>query len=119
MRYQTSPADARERLYGDDARLRSDVSLIDVRDADDYAAWHLPGAVHADYTRQLELFDRMAPAPANAKKLVFVCYAGVRSGRVARAAAAKGFDAVSILGGAYAWRALGLPVITDQAAPQA
>jgi len=132
MSLQISPSTALERTYGvsaDELRaavgsgtplaLASKTSLIDVRDADDYAAWHLPGAVHADYQRQLELFDRTTAAPPGSKRLVFVCYAGVRSGRVARAAAAKGFDASSILGGAHVWRALGLPVVTDEAAPEA
>ena len=107
--YGTSADELRARQAAGTATVAAGTSLIDVRDADDFAAWHLPGAVQADYERQLELFKKIAQAPENAKKLVFVCYAGVRSGRVARAAAERGFDAVSILGGAYAWRALGLP----------
>ncbi|MFP4071184.1 MAG: rhodanese-like domain-containing protein [Desulfovibrionales bacterium] len=50
--------------------------LIDVRDADEFAAGHLPGAVNIPVD-QLE--DRIPELPAD-KPVVFVCSTGARSG---------------------------------------
>ncbi|MFO0702509.1 MAG: rhodanese-like domain-containing protein [Candidatus Andersenbacteria bacterium] len=111
MANQISPTEAARLLYGKGNALLPTVSLIDVRDADAFAREHLPGASHSDYQRQIDLLERITTAPPATKQLVFVCYAGVRSGRVAQIAASKGFTAVSIAGGVHAWHEAGLPIV--------
>ena len=88
---------------------RADV-LIDVREADEYAAGHLPGAMHL--SRGLLEFKLSATAALSARNLKVVLYCKT-SGRAALAACAMlemGYlDVKSIAGGYDAWVAAGLP----------
>ncbi len=89
---------------------RADV-LIDVREADEYAAGHLPGAMHL--SRGMLEFKLSATAALSARNLKVVLYCKT-SGRAALAACAMlemGYlDVKSIAGGYDAWVAAGLPV---------
>ena len=88
---------------------RADV-LIDVREADEYAAGHLPGAMHL--SRGMLEFKLSATAALSARNLKVVLYCKT-SGRAALAACAMlemGYlDVKSIAGGYDAWVAAGLP----------
>jgi len=92
------------------AIARADV-LLDVREDAEFAAGHLPGAVHAS-RGMLEFKLSSQPALAS-RDLKFVVYCKT-SGRAALAAAAMqdmGYlDVVSIAGGFDAWVAAGKPV---------
>ena len=92
------------------AIARADV-LLDVREDAEFAAGHLPGAVHAS-RGMLEFKLSSQPALAS-RDLKFVVYCKT-SGRAALAAAAMqdmGYlDVVSIAGGFDAWVAAGMPV---------
>lgn len=99
------PVSDAERAIGD-----ADV-LIDVREADEFAAGHLPGAVHV--SRGMLEF-RMSSDPAlSARDSKFVLYCKT-SGRAALAALAlreMGYLHVqSIAGGYDAWVAAGKPL---------
>lgn len=83
--------------------------LLDVREPDEFAAGHAPGAVHI---RVGEL-DRRAAELAAGTAIVCVCRSGVRSASAADMLVAKGFDAVNLAGGMLAWASEGLPVTTD------
>ena len=94
---------------------RADV-LIDVREADEFAAGHLPGALHV--SRGLLEFKLSGTPALTARDLKVVLYCKT-SGRAALAAAVMqdmGYlDVVSITGGFDAWAAAGKPVVKPEA----
>jgi rhodanese-related sulfurtransferase len=92
------------------ALLDADV-LIDVREQDEYAAGHLPGAIHA--SRGMLEFKLSGNPALSARDLKIVLYCKT-SGRAALAACAlhdMGYlNVQSIAGGFDAWAAAGKPV---------
>jgi rhodanese-related sulfurtransferase len=89
---------------------RADV-LVDVREADEFAAGHLPGAIHI--SRGLLEF-KLSGTPALTRRDLKVVLYCKTSGRAALAAAVMldmGYlDVVSIAGGFDAWAAAAKPV---------
>ncbi len=81
-------------------------TLIDVRDPDEYAAGHIPGA------RLVPLPQIAAHLPAlrEAGELQVVCQSGNRSARAVEYLAEQGIPAVSVAGGTRAWIASGRSV---------
>ena len=98
----------------DQALLDADV-LLDVRDADEYAAGHLPGAIHI--SRGMLEFKLTNTPELAARDLRIVLYCK-NSGRAALAACAlhdMGYLRVgSIAGGFDAWSAAGNPVVKQE-----
>jgi rhodanese-related sulfurtransferase len=86
--------------------------LIDVREADEFATGHLPGAIHA--SRGMLEFKLSNSPELSARDLKIVLYCKT-SGRAALAACAlhdMGYLQVkSITGGIDAWAAAGKPVV--------
>ena len=86
--------------------------LIDVREADEFAAGHLPGAIHA--SRGMLEFKLSGNPALSARDLKIVLYCKT-SGRAALAACAlhdMGYlNVQSIAGGFDAWAAAGKPVV--------
>ncbi|MCQ8189586.1 rhodanese-like domain-containing protein [Streptomyces rugosispiralis] len=95
-----SPAEARRRV------VDGELTLVDVREDDEWAAGHPAGAVHAALgTLPASLSD----VPAG--PLAFVCRTGARSVRGGAQAIRAGRSSVySVAGGLEAWKAAGLPV---------
>jgi rhodanese-related sulfurtransferase len=89
--------------------------LIDVREADEYAQGHLPGAVHM--SRGMLEFKVSASPQLQSRDLNIVLYCKT-SGRAALCAQAlqdMGYLKVaSIAGGIDAWQAAGQPVVKPQ-----
>jgi rhodanese-related sulfurtransferase len=85
--------------------------VIDVREADEYAAGHIPGALHA--SRGMLEFKLSASPDLSRRDLKVVLYCKT-SGRAALAAASMkdmGYlNVTSIAGGFDAWVAAGQPV---------
>jgi rhodanese-related sulfurtransferase len=106
LRVQEVPLPDAER-----AILAADV-LLDVREADEFAAGHLPGAIHA--SRGMLEFKLSNTPELSARDLSIVLYCKT-SGRAALAACAlhdMGYLKVkSIAGGFDAWSAAGKPVV--------
>lgn len=104
-RIQEVPLDQAEQAVRD-----ADV-LLDVREADEYAAGHLPGALHV--SRGLLEFKLSSTEALGARDLKVVLYCKT-SGRAALAAAAMAemgyLNVRSIAGGFDAWAAAGKPV---------
>lgn len=98
-----------------DAVLRDADVVIDVRESDEYAAGHIPGAVHA--SRGMLEFKLSASPELSRRDLKVVLYCKT-SGRAALAAASMkemGYlNVTSIAGGFDAWVAAGKPVATPQ-----
>jgi rhodanese-related sulfurtransferase len=87
--------------------------LLDVREADEWAAGHAPGAYWIPLG---ELERARVEVPFN-RQIVCVCRSGVRSARAAEALIEWGFEASNMVGGMRAWQAAGLPVVRDDDAP--
>jgi adenylyltransferase/sulfurtransferase len=94
-----SAADLRARLG--DASLPP-VTLVDVREAYEFAGGHIPGSVHLPLA---ELPARMAELRGHGE-LIFVCLSGARSQRACQLAATEGLGPLGHLdGGLMAWQA--------------
>ncbi len=88
---------------------REKAVVIDVCEADEFAAGHVGGAKNVPLS-QLE--ERLPAVVKNkALPLVLVCASGARSNRAVAIAKKLGYDnAQSLAGGLKAWRDAGLPV---------
>lgn len=83
--------------------------LLDVREPYEWQAGHAPGAVHL----ALSALSAGAglPAEAQARPLVVICRSGNRSRQAAELLAARGAEAVDVIGGMRDWAEAGLPVV--------
>ncbi len=86
-------------------RERSGVPLIDVREVDEFAAGHVPGAVNLPMSTIGEHLDELPDGAFDV-----ICQAGGRSARVVQALEARGYDATNVDGGTGEWIAAGYPV---------
>jgi len=86
-------------------RERQGVPLIDVREPDEFAAGHVPGAVNLPMST---LGERLHELPDAAFDVI--CQVGGRSARVVQALEARGYDATNVEGGTGEWIAQGYPV---------
>ncbi|MCD9880769.1 rhodanese-like domain-containing protein [Streptomyces guryensis] len=86
-----------------------DAVLLDVRESYEWQAGHAPGAV------QVSLSALMAgaalPEQLAGRPLVVICRSGNRSRQAAELLAARGAEAVDVIGGMRDWARLGLPVV--------
>ncbi|MFR9802813.1 rhodanese-like domain-containing protein [Pseudonocardia sp. RS010] len=85
-----------------------EVTVIDVRNPDEYAAGHIPGAHLIPLP---ELGDRLAEVPTD-RLVHVVCQSGGRSAQGAELLTGAGIDAVSVDGGTQGWTASGRPTTT-------
>jgi rhodanese-related sulfurtransferase len=100
-------------ISADEAKRRIDggAVLVDVREADEFAREHVPGAVNCPVSK-LDAFR----APAG--PVVFHCRSGARTAAQAgRLAAAAHGEAFILDGGLDAWKRAGLPVARDRRQP--
>jgi hydroxyacylglutathione hydrolase len=90
--------------------------VIDVRQASEYAAGHIPGSVHIAAG---DLAERLAELPKD-RPIATVCASGYRSSVAASLLAEAGFQQVAwVADGLPAWKAAGLPVERGAAKPSA
>ena len=89
------------------ALLAGGAQLLDVREANEWAAGHAPDAVHVplgDLASQIGLVARD-------RTIVVICRSGRRSDLAAGALREAGFDACNLVGGMQAWEQAGGVVI--------
>jgi rhodanese-related sulfurtransferase len=92
----------------------ADAHLLDVREPEEWAAGHAPGAQHLP---MYEVPARLAEVPAD-RDVVVVCRSGIRSARVVEFLLGNGWENVYNLdGGMEDWVAMGRPLVTDTGAP--
>ena len=84
----------------------ADAVLLDVREDDEWAAGHAPGALHVPLG---DLPARLGELPLDAE-LHVLCRAGGRAARAAAWLTANGVDAVVVDGGMGAWVDAGRPL---------
>ncbi len=86
--------------------------LVDIREPDEHAREHIPGAVLWPISQSGQRL------PTGATALVFHCRSGARTqANAVRLAAAAGAEAYVLEGGIEAWRRAGLPVQVDRHQP--
>jgi rhodanese-related sulfurtransferase len=97
-----------EQVEIEDVRRRAEETLVlDVREPEEYAHGHIPGAVSIP---QAELASRLEEVPRD-RPIITVCQTGVRSVRAAQFLKQQGFEDVrSLDGGTEAWVSDGQPV---------
>ncbi len=104
---ETNVADVKRRMDAGEKFL-----LVDVREDNEWASGHLPGAVHLG--RGVIERDIETQVPDAATKLVLYCGGGFRSALVAENLQKMGYKNVeSMDGGWKGWLGAGLPVAKD------
>lgn len=94
--------------------VSEDAYLLDVREPDEYAAGHAPGA---RLVPMMEIPARLADVPTDGD-VVVVCRSGGRSGQVVSYLQANGWDNVrNLAGGMQDWARAGRPVIGEDGQP--
>lgn len=86
--------------------IEGGAAAIDVREPEEYAAGHVPGAVNipmGQLHRRLGELDRT-------RRQVVVCRSGNRSDAMTDVLLANGFEASNMLGGTIAWARAGRPI---------
>ncbi|MGO4678494.1 rhodanese-like domain-containing protein [Microbacterium sp. 2MCAF23] len=86
---------------------RTETPLIDVRERNEFATGHVPGAVNLPMS---ELGDLLHELPDGAFDVI--CQLGGRSARVVEALEARGYDATNVEGGTAEWIADGRAIET-------
>jgi rhodanese-related sulfurtransferase len=89
----------------------ANVTLIDVREDDEWAAGHAPRAVH------VPLGDLDPSAHTDMAPLIVVCRSGGRSSKAAAKLATAGLAVHNLAGGMKAWQDAGHPVVRPDGAP--
>lgn len=91
-----------------------DLVVIDVRQASEYEAGHVPGALHLHAG---DLPNRLSELPRD-RPVATICASGYRSSVAAGLLRQAGFRDISVVcGGLPDWRAAGYPVETGEADP--
>jgi len=88
---------------------REKAVVVDVCEADEFAAGHVGGAKHI----ALNQLEERLPAVVKNKTLplILVCQSGARSGRAVAIAKKLGYEkAQSLVGGLGAWKSANLPI---------
>lgn len=100
------------------ARVAKGMLVVDVRDADEYAQGHIPGAIHIPL-RQIESEAEASIAPIDKvnnsrEAILFVCRSGARSEAACNhLRSILGRRAVFLQGGLMAWVGAGIPLARE------
>ena len=96
--------------------LRRADALIDVREADEYAAGHLAGAIHIPRGVLEFKMNKTPELDRRDARLVLYCLTGGRAALAACALQDMGYLHVQVLAGGYeGWVAAGLPTVKPEA----
>ncbi|MFF9866497.1 MULTISPECIES: rhodanese-like domain-containing protein [unclassified Streptomyces] len=101
----------------DAASVPADGLVLDVREADEWAAGHVDGALHVPMSDFVARFGEVTEAVADGRRAYVMCRVGGRSAQVTQYLVQQGIDAVNIDGGMLAWESAGRPMVTDTGAP--
>ncbi|WP_343242807.1 rhodanese-like domain-containing protein [Streptomyces sp. SID12501] len=89
--------------------------LLDVREAEEWAAGHAIGAVHAPLSALTA--GASLPGSAQGRPLIAICRSGKRSREAATLLEARGAEVMDVIGGMRAWAEAGLPVAAGGGLP--
>ena len=91
--------------------LRADAVLLDVREPEEYAYGHVPGAINLP---QAELATRLTEVPRD-RPVFVICESGMRSLRTTQFLRQMGYAQVTnVRGGTAAWRKSGHRIVTEE-----
>jgi rhodanese-related sulfurtransferase len=97
----------------EDAKGRTDLHLLDVRELDEWQAGRIAGSQHIPLG---ELRGRLGEVPKD-RTILAVCRHGNRSDAAARGLRTLGYTAVNLEGGVTAWTRAGLPLEAEGGGP--
>ena len=95
--YENADVDAFAELIAD-----SNVVVLDVRTAVEYAEGHIEGAINIDQG-QNDFIEKVRATLPTDKKIAIYCRSGRRSANAAGRLAAEGYQCVNLKGGIIAW----------------
>ena len=75
------------------------LNLIDVREADEYASGHVPGATNLPLSDFLERYGELDKE----KSYHIICQSGARSAQACAFLEEEGYDVTNVAGGTSAW----------------
>ena len=75
------------------------LNLIDVREADEFASGHLPGAINLPLSDFLERYEELDKE----KPYYIICRCGARSAQACAFLEEEGYDVTNVAGGTSAW----------------
>ena len=90
----------------------TNVVVLDVRTASEFAEGHLERAINIDY-RQDDFVEKAKATLPLDKKIAVYCRSGRRSAGAAGKLGAVGYKLVNLKGGIIAWKEAGKPVTTN------
>ncbi|GGY10255.1 rhodanese-like domain-containing protein [Streptomyces hiroshimensis] len=93
--------------------------LLDVREADEWAAGHAEGALHIPMSDFVARFGELTEKASDGARINVICRSGGRSAQVTAYLLQQGLDAVNVDGGMQVWEAAGRPVVDGNGAPGA
>ena len=91
----------------------SNVVILDVRKADEFAEGHIKGAIPIDQFQSDFVEQAQAKLPKS-KTIAVYCRSGRRSANAAGKLADVGYKCVNLKGGILAWKETNMPVITSE-----
>ena len=97
----------------EDAKGRTDLHLLDVREPDEWQAGHIAGSQHIPLG---QLRERLREVPKG-KTILAVCRHGNRSDAATRGLRTLGYPVENLDGGVTAWKQAGLPLEADGGGP--
>lgn len=95
------------------AQVPQDALVLDVREDDEWAAGHIPGALHIPLGELNVRYQEIAQD----RELYVICRSGNRSAYAAQALAGAGWDARNVADGMIGWHAAGRPMTADSGDP--
>lgn len=88
----------------------TNVVVLDVRTASEFAEGHIERAVNIDYYKD-DFVEKAKAALPTDKKIAIYCRSGRRSAGAASKLAAEGYVLVNLKGGIIDWQKAGMPVV--------
>ena len=92
--------------------LPATLTVLDVREDEEWAAGHIEGALHIPLG---ELPARLAELPG--EQMLVVCKGGGRSGRACEYLGPQGHQVVNLAGGMRGWEEAGRPMVSETGQP--
>ncbi|WP_081586043.1 rhodanese-like domain-containing protein [Tsukamurella sp. 1534] len=98
-----------------DVEADGEITLLDVRELDEWDLGHAPGAVHIPLVELPVRFGELDPD----SELYVICRGGGRSEQAVRYLETVGIEAVVVDGGMVAWASSARPVVRPDGGPGA
>lgn len=90
----------------------SDLVLVDVRTAQEYADGHIEGAINIDLADEKGFVTKIQNTYPKEQKIAVYCEDGDRAQQAATKLAHSGYSVLKLDGGIKAWKEANMPVVT-------